>query len=198
MVENLHKHKQYNPDMDHWSQVKLAAQEVGPGLFVALLVITLSFMPVFALEGQAGRLFKPLAFTKTFAMAAGALIAVTVIPTLMGFFVRGRTPTEERNPVNRFCIWLYLPFIRFALRHKIVSMLAAVLLLLVTIVPWTKLGSEFMPPLREGDVLSMPTTLPGISITEARRTLQIQEPAEWYRNRHARRAQRKRSVKWRW
>ena len=175
MVENLHKHKEHNPDMDHWSQVKLAAQEVGPGLFVALLVITISFVPVFALQGQAGRLFKPLAYTKTFAMAAGALIAVMVIPALMGFFVRGKTPTEEGNPVNRFCIWLYLPFIRFALRHKIVSMLAAVLLLAVTIVPWTKLGSEFMPPLREGDILFMPTTLPGISVTEARRTLQVQD-----------------------
>jgi len=175
MVENLHKHKEHNPDMDHWSQVKLAAQEVGPGLFVALLVITISFVPVFALQGQAGRLFKPLAYTKTFAMAAGALIAVMVIPVLMGFFVRGKTPTEERNPVNRFCIWLYLPFIRFALRHKIVSMLAAVALLAVTIVPWTKLGSEFMPPLREGDILFMPTTLPGISVTEARRTLQVQD-----------------------
>lgn len=175
MVENLHKHKQNDPEMDHWSQVKLAAQEVGPGLFVALLVITVSFVPVFALEGQAGRMFKPLAYTKTFAMAAGALIAVTVIPALMGFFVRGKLPTEEGNPVNRFCIWLYLPIIRFALRHKIFSMLVAVLLLLVTIVPWTKLGSEFMPPLREGDVLFMPTTLPGISVTEARRTLQVQD-----------------------
>ncbi len=175
MVENLHKHKEHNPNAKHWEQVKLAAQEVGPGLFVALLVITVSFLPVFALEGQAGRLFKPLAFTKTFAMAAGALIAVTVIPALMGFFVRGKTPTEDHNPVNRFCIWLYMPFIRFALRHKLISMAGAFLLLGITIVPWTKLGSEFMPPLREGDILFMPTTVPGISVTEARRTLQIQD-----------------------
>jgi len=174
MVENLHKHKERNPDESHWEQVKLASQEVGPGLFVALLVITVSFLPVFALEGQAGRLFKPLAFTKTFAMAAAALIAVAVIPSLMGFFVRGKTPAEDRNPVNRFCIWLYMPFIRFALRHKFISMSIAFLLLAITIVPWTKIGSEFMPPLHEGDILFMPTTLPGISVTEARRTLQIQ------------------------
>ena len=175
MVENLHKHKQHNPGANHWEQVKLAAQEVGPGLFIALLVITVSFLPVFALAGQAGRLFKPLAFTKTFAMAAGALIAVMVIPSLMGFFVRGKTPSEERNPVNRLCIWLYMPFIRFALRHKLISMALAFMLLAITIVPWTKIGSEFMPPLREGDILFMPTTVPGISVTEARRTLQIQD-----------------------
>ena len=175
MVENLHKHKEHNPNADHWEQVKLAAQEVGPGLFVALLVITVSFLPVFALEGQAGRLFKPLAFTKTFAMAAAALIAVMVIPSLMGFFVRGKTPTEDRNPVNRLCIWIYMPFIRFALRHKLISMAIAFALLAITIVPWNKIGSEFMPPLREGDILFMPTTVPGISVTEARRTLQIQD-----------------------
>ena len=175
MVENLHKHKEHNPDARHWEQVTLAAQEVGPGLFLALLVITVSFLPVFALEGQAGRLFKPLAYTKTFAMAAAALIAVTVIPALMGFFVRGKTPTEDRNPVNRFVIWLYMPFIRFALRHKLISIGIAVALLAITIVPWTKTGSEFMPPLREGDILFMPTTVPGISVTEARRTLQIQD-----------------------
>jgi len=175
MVENLHKHKEQNPDANHWEQVKLAAQEVGPGLFLALLVITVSFVPVFALSGQAGRMFKPLAFTKTFAMAAAALIAVAVIPTLMGFFVRGKTPREDRNPLNRFVIWLYTPLISFALRHKLLSMAGAFLLLGITIVPWTKIGSEFMPPLREGDVLAMPTTLPGISVSEARRTLQIQD-----------------------
>ena len=175
MVENLHKHKEHDPNASHWEQVTLAAQEVGPGLFVALLVITVSFLPVFALEGQAGRLFKPLAYTKTFAMAAGAIIAVIVTPVLMGFFVRGKTPTEGRNPVNRFCIWLYMPFIRFALRHKVISMGIALALLAITIVPWTKIGSEFMPPLREGDILFMPTTVHGISVTEARRTLQVQD-----------------------
>jgi len=175
MVENLHKHKEQHPGADHWEHVKLAAQEVGPGLFVALLVITVSFVPVFALTGQAGRMFKPLAFTKTFAMAAAALIAVTVIPTLMGLFVRGKTPREQGNPINRLVIWLYTPLIRFALRHKLLSMAGAFLLLGITIVPWTKIGSEFMPPLREGDILFMPTTIPGISVTEARRTLQIQD-----------------------
>ncbi len=175
MVENLHKHKEKSPDANHWELVTKAAQEVGPGLFVALLVITVSFLPVFALEGQAGRLFKPLAFTKTFAMAAGAFIAVTVIPPLMGFLVRGRLPKEDTNPVNRVCIWLYMPIIRFALRHKLVSMLFAFALLALTWVPWSKTGSEFMPPLREGDILYMPTTVPGLSSTEARRTLQIQD-----------------------
>jgi Cu/Ag efflux pump CusA len=175
MVENLHKHKERNPDAKHWDQVKASAQEVGPGLFLALLVITVSFLPVFALEGQAGRLFKPLAFTKTFAMASAALIAVMVIPSLMGLFVRGKMPSEQRNPINRFCIWLYMPFLRFALRHKILSMGIAVVLLVITIVPYSKIGGEFMPPLREGDILFMPTTLPGISVTEARRTLQVQD-----------------------
>lgn len=175
MVENLHKHKETSPDGGHWELVRRSAQEVGPGLFLALLVITVSFLPVFALEGQAGRLFKPLAFTKTFAMAAGALIAVTVIPSLMGFLVRGRLPREDTNPVNRFCIWLYMPFIQFALRHKLASMLFAFCLLALTWVPWSKTGSEFMPPLREGDILYMPTTVPGLSSSEARRTLQIQD-----------------------
>ena len=175
MVENLHKHKEKSPDANHWQLVTMSAQEVGPGLFVALLVITVSFLPVFALEGQAGRLFKPLAFTKTFAMAAGAFIAVTVIPPLMGFLVRGRLPKEDTNPVNRVCIWFYMPFIRFALRHKLASMMFAFGLLALTWVPWSKTGSEFMPPLREGDILYMPTTVPGLSSTEARRTLQIQD-----------------------
>ncbi|MBI1314413.1 CusA/CzcA family heavy metal efflux RND transporter [bacterium] len=175
MVENLHKHKEKSPDANHWQLVTMSAQEVGPGLFVALLVITVSFLPVFALEGQAGRLFKPLAFTKTFAMAAGAFIAVTVIPPLMGFLVRGRLPKEETNPVNRLCIWIYMPFIRFMLRYKLASMLFAFSLLALTWVPWSKTGSEFMPPLREGDILYMPTTVPGLSSTEARRTLQIQD-----------------------
>jgi len=208
MVENLHKQKEQNPGAPHWELVKSSAQEVGPGLFSALLVITVSFLPVFALQGQAGRMFKPLAITKTLAMAAAAIIAVTVIPPLMGLFVRGKTPTEQKNPVNRLSIGLYLPFIRFAMRHKLVSIAVAVLLLAVSLVPLLSLsrgmlgatpgvgpvlqtgvddaldvplvkklqiGSEFMPPLREGDILYMPTSVPGISITEARRTLQIQD-----------------------
>ncbi len=175
VVENLHKRKEREPDADHWQLVKSSAQEVGPGLFTALLVVTVAFLPVFALEGQAGRLFKPLAATKTFAMAAAALIAVTVIPILTGLFVRGRIPSEEKNPLNRMLIWIYMPLIRFALRHKFISMAIAFALLAVTVVPWTKTGSEFMPPLREGDILYMPTTVPGLSATEARRTLQIQD-----------------------
>ena len=175
VVENLHKHKQNRPDIEHWQLVKESAQEVGPGLFTALLVVTVAFLPVFALEGQAGRLFKPLAATKTFAMAAAAIIAVTIIPILAGLFVRGRIPTEEKNPINRLMIALYMPLIRFALRHKFTSMAMAFALLALTVVPWTKTGSEFMPPLREGDILYMPTTVPGLSVTEARRTLQIQD-----------------------
>lgn len=176
MVENLHKHKELAPPgANHWEMVKRSCQEVGPGLFVALLVITVGFLPVFAMEGQGGRLFKPLAFTKTFAMAAGAVIAVTLIPILLGFFVRGETAAEKDNPLNRWIIALYMPVIRFALRHKIATMSIAVALLLVTLVPLSKLGWEFMPPLREGDILYMPTTVPGLSVTEARRTLQIQD-----------------------
>ncbi len=175
VVENLHKHKEKSPHADHWQLVRMSAQEVGPGLFTALLVVTVAFLPVFVLEGQASRLFKPLAATKTFAMAAAALIAITVIPILTGLFVRGRIASEHKNPVNRLVIWLYMPFIRFALGHKIISMCVAFSLLALTIVPWMKIGSEFMPPLREGDILYMPTTVPGLSITEARRTLQIQD-----------------------
>ncbi len=176
LVENVHKHKERaGPETDHWELVKRASQEVGSGLFHSLLVITVSFLPVFALQGQAGRLFKPLAFTKTFAMASSAFIAVTVIPILMGLFIRGKIQPEEKNPVSRFSNWLYMPFIRFALKHKFFSMLVAFSLLGLTWVPWTKIGSEFMPPLREGDILYMPTTVPGLSVTEARRTLQIQD-----------------------
>ncbi|MCI0461821.1 MAG: CusA/CzcA family heavy metal efflux RND transporter, partial [Gemmataceae bacterium] len=175
MVENLCKHKEKHPDADHWELVKLASREVGPGLFVALLSVTVAFLPVFALQDQAGRLFKPLAFTKTFAMAAAAFLAVTVIPVLMGYFVRGRILPEEKNPVSRFMIWVYLPIIRFVLRHKVVSILVALALFALTILPWSKIGSEFMPPLEEGDILAMPTSVPGISATEARRTLQIQD-----------------------
>jgi Cu/Ag efflux pump CusA len=176
LVENMHKHKEKaGLEVDHWELVKRAAQEVGPGLFHSLLVITVAFLPVFALQGQAGRLFKPLAYTKTFAMAASAIIAVTVIPILLGFFVRGRIRPEDNNPVNRLAIRAYLPFIRFALRHKFLSILIAFGLLGLTMIPWSKIGSEFMPPLHEGDILYMPTSVPGLSSAEARRTLQIQD-----------------------
>lgn len=176
MVENLHKHKEQNPDeADHWKLVILASKEVGPALFFSLLVITVSFLPVFALQGQAGRLFKPLAYTKTFAMAASAIVALILMPIMMGFFVRGKIHEEARNPVSRVLIWLYLPVINFALKYRKSSILLAILCLAFTYLPFQRFGSEFMPPIREGDILFMPTTVPGISSTEARRTLAIQD-----------------------
>ncbi|MBI4563995.1 MAG: efflux RND transporter permease subunit [Planctomycetes bacterium] len=175
LVENLHKHKERGEAGNHWDLVAAASREVGPGLFFSLLIITVSFLPVFALEEQAGRLFKPLAYTKTFAMAASALVAITLIPVCMGLFIRGTIHPESKNPLNRFLIWIYLPVIRGALKHKVASILIAVALLGVSFLPMMRLGSEFMPPINEGDILYMPTTVPGISDEEARRTLQIQD-----------------------
>ena len=174
-VENFHKHKEAGERIGHWELVAKASREVGPGLFFSLLIITVSFLPVFALEDQAGRLFKPLAFTKTFAMASAAIIAITLIPICMGYFIRGKLVPERKNPLNRFLIWIYLPVIRWALRHKVTSILIAAALLAVSILPMTRLGSEFMPPINEGDILYMPTSVPGISSEEARRTLQMQD-----------------------
>jgi len=178
MVENTHKHLDRAEGVsgaERWRLVIRACQEVGPALFFSLLVITVSFLPVFALEDQAGRLFKPLAYTKTFAMAASALLAVLVMPPLIGLFVRGTIHSEEKNPISRFLVWVYLPALRLALRRPKTALALAVLSLAVTAIPLRQLGSEFMPPLREGDVLFMPTTVPGISAAEARRTLQIQD-----------------------
>ncbi len=177
MVENLHKHREAAGDegVDHWALVGRASREVGPALFFSLLVITVSFLPVFALEGQAGRLFKPLAFTKTLAMASAAVLTLLLMPVLMGFFVRGKIRGESKNPVSRIMIGCYLPVLRVALRFRKSAIALAGLLLVATIVPYARLGSEFMPSIREGDALAMPTTLPGISSTEARRTLQIQD-----------------------
>ncbi len=173
MVENAHRQLAGNRGArPHWRAVAASAREVGPSLFFALLVITVSFMPVFALEAQEGRLFKPLAYTKTYAMAAAALLAVTLIPVLVGYCVRGRIRSGNRNPVNRFCNWLYRPVLKLALRYKALVLGLAVLCLAVTAVPFARLGTEFMPPLWEGDLLYMPTTLPGISITKARELLQ--------------------------
>ena len=149
-----------------------AAKEVGPALFFSLVIITLSFLPVFTLQAQEGRLFRPLAFTKTFAMAASAVLAITIIPVLMTFFIRGRIPTEQKNPLSRFFIWAYHPFIEFVLRFPKTVILVAVLTTAVTWFPFQRLGSEFMPPLYEGDFLWMPTTDPGISITKGREVLQ--------------------------
>ncbi|MBN1210965.1 MAG: efflux RND transporter permease subunit [candidate division Zixibacteria bacterium] len=173
MVENAHKHlERQQPGVPHSRVILEAAREVGPALFFSLLIITVSFLPVLALEGQSGRLFKPLAYTKTFAMAASALLSVTVIPALMAVFIRGRFRSEKKNPLSRISIKLYRPIINFALRYKVVVVALALAVLLVTIFPLTRIGSEFMPPLYEGDLLYMPTTLPGISITKAKELLQ--------------------------
>jgi Cu(I)/Ag(I) efflux system membrane protein CusA/SilA len=176
MVENFHKHREADDGRtDHWELVRNASREVGPALFFSLLVITVSFLPVFALEDQAGRLFEPLAFTKTLAMASAAILTLFLMPVLIGFFVRGRVEKEASNPISRLMIACYLPVLRWALRFRKTAITVALLLLVATVVPFARLGSEFMPSLKEGDALAMPTTLPGISSTEARRTLQIQD-----------------------
>ena len=173
MVENAHKHLERDEGKKPRTQILVeAATEVGPSLFFSLLIITVSFLPVFSLQAQEGRLFSPLAFTKTYAMAGAALLAVTVVPLLMVWFIRGKIVAEHRNPLNRFLLWLYAPVIRFVLRRKVWVLIGAVAVLVATLVPLRQLGSEFMPPLNEGDLLYMPTTLPGISITKAREILQ--------------------------
>jgi Cu(I)/Ag(I) efflux system membrane protein CusA/SilA len=173
MIENMHKHMEHaGGKRGHWELVVDASKEVGPTLFYSLLVITVSFLPVFTLEAQEGRLFKPLAFTKTYSMAAAALLAITVVPVWMGFFIRGKILPEERNPVNRFLIRVYHPVLDWALKYKKSILLGAIVLVGVTAWPVMKIGSEFMPPLYEGDLLYMPTTLPGISITKAKELLQ--------------------------
>jgi Cu(I)/Ag(I) efflux system membrane protein CusA/SilA len=173
MIENAHKHlERSGGEKPHWEIISEAATEVGPALFYSLVVITVSFVPVFTLEAQEGRLFKPLAFTKTYSMAAAALLSITLVPVLMGYFIRGRILPEHRNPINRFLIGIYHPVLEFALRFKFLLLGIALLAVAVTVVPFQRLGSEFMPPLWEGDLLYMPTTLPGISITTAREILQ--------------------------
>jgi len=160
---------------ERWRVVVEASKEVGPALFFSLLIITVSFVPVFALEGQEGRLFKPLAFTKTFSMAAAALLSVTLVPVAMGLFIRGRILRERDNPINRWMIAGYRPFIRFVLAHRWETITASVALVVVTWIPWSRIGSEFMPRLDEGTVLYMPTTLPGVSVARAREILRIQD-----------------------
>ena len=173
MIENAHKHIERDQGKkDHWQIIIDASKEVGPALFYSLLIITLSFLPVFTLQAQEGRLFKPLAFTKTYAMAASALLAITIVPVLMGYFIRGKIMPEEKNPVNRFLIKIYHPVINFILRFKWSTLIVALVILLVTFFPFSRIGSEFMPPLNEGDLLYMPTTDPGISITKAKELLQ--------------------------
>ena len=148
---------------ERWRVVVESSREVGPALFFSLLIITVSFIPFFSLEGQEGRLFKPLAFTKTFSMAAASLLALTLVPVAMGVFVRGRVYRERANPVNRFLIRLYRPVLTAVLRHRWGVVTAGLAALILTVVPWSRIGSEFMPPLQEGTILFMPTTLPGIS-----------------------------------
>ncbi|NIN00834.1 MAG: CusA/CzcA family heavy metal efflux RND transporter [candidate division Zixibacteria bacterium] len=173
MVENAHKHMERDKGRkEHRQIITDAAKEVGPALFYSLLIITVSFLPVFVLGEQSGRLFKPLAYTKTFAMAASAVLSITVIPALMVAVIKGKLRPEEKNPISRFFISLYMPVIKLVLRFKWLTILAAVFVLAVTLYPATKLGSEFMPPLYEGDLLYMPTTFPGISITKAKELLQ--------------------------
>ena len=173
MVENAHRHlARHGGRRPHWEIIAGAAREVGPSLFFALLVITVSFMPVFALEAQEGRLFRPLAFTKTYAMAAAALLSVTLVPVLVGYWVRGAIRPATDTPVGRLLGSAYSPVLGFVLRFRAWVVVAAVVGLAATVVPLSRLGSEFMPPLWEGDLLYMPTTLPGVSITEAREILQ--------------------------
>ena len=174
MIENMHKHlERQGSNANPWLAARDSAREVGPALFFSLMVITLSFLPVFTLTGQEGKLFSPLAFTKTYAMAAAALLAITLTPVLMGYLVRGKIKTENSNPLNRLLQALYQPVLNLGFRFKGRVILITALLLLATLWPASKLGSEFMPPLYEGDLLYMPTTLPGISIDEAANILQI-------------------------
>jgi len=173
MIENAHKHIEHDGGKKpHWELITDAAKEVGPSLFFSLLIIAVSFLPVFTLEAQEGRLFRPLAFTKTYAMLGSALLAVTIVPVMMGYLIRGKIRPEHKNPVNRFFVWIYHPVIKLVLKAKILVILIAVGILAVSYIPWKRMGSEFMPPLNEGDLLYMPTTLPGISVTKAKELLQ--------------------------
>ncbi len=195
MIENMHKHLERaivakepagaptSSRMDtsvlstaeRWRVVVESAQEVGPALFFSLLIITVAFLPVFTLEGQEGRLFKPLAFTKTFSMAAASLLSVTLVPVTMGLFIRGRLYRERANPINRVLLRLYRPLITFVLRHRWGAIVAALAAVVLTWIPWSSIGSEFMPPVEEGTILFMPTTLPGVSVARAREILQTQD-----------------------
>jgi Cu(I)/Ag(I) efflux system membrane protein CusA/SilA len=200
MIENAHKHMERDQaTKPHWEIIRDASVEVGPTLFYSLLVITVSFLPIFMLQQQSGRLFKPLAYTKTYSMGAAAILSITLAPILMGFFIRGRIPAEEKNPINRFLIWLYHPAIDFVIKWRWIVVTVAAAIIVWVFFPWNKLvahalpdgkakewafhigkffpyqnvGSEYMPPLYEGDLLYMPTTFPGISPTKAREIIQV-------------------------
>jgi len=176
MIENAHKHMEKLSEnaglSERWVAVATASKEVGPALFFSLLIITVSFLPVFTLQAQEGRMFAPLAFTKTYAMAAAALLAVTLVPVLMGLFIRGKIPSEEHNVLNIALKKMHTPVLLLAIQWRKVTLVLALVLLAVTAYPVMKTGSEFMPPLDEGDILYMPTTYPGISITKAKELLQ--------------------------
>ncbi|MGB5578714.1 MAG: efflux RND transporter permease subunit [Woeseiaceae bacterium] len=174
MIENVHKHIEKEPltDENRWRIIGDAATEVGPPLFFSLLIITLSFLPVFTLEAQEGRLFAPLAFTKTYAMAAAAGLSITLVPVLMGYFIRGKVTPEHKNPINRILVAAYQPVIHAVIRFPKGTLALAGIVLLIGLWPATQLGSEFMPPLDEGDLMYMPTTYPGVSIDKAREILQ--------------------------
>jgi len=173
MIENAHKHLERDRGkLPHWQIVANASKEVGPALFYSLLVITVSFFPVFTLGEQSGRMFKPLAYTKTYAMAGAAILSITIVPVLMGWFIRGKIPAEEKNPLNRLLIRIYHPVVDFVLKFRWPVLIVAILLTASSYIPFKRMGSEFMPPLYEGDLLYMPTTLPGISITKAKELLQ--------------------------
>jgi Cu(I)/Ag(I) efflux system membrane protein CusA/SilA len=199
MIENAHKHMEHDGGKKpHWDIIRDASVEVGPTLFYSLLVITVSFLPVFTLQSQEGRMFKPLAFTKTYSMAAAAILSITLAPVLMGFFIRGKIPAEDKNPVNRFLIWLYHPLLDLMIKFRWAVIITAAVIVGWVFFPWNavvartlpdggvkdvamkfgkafpyqNIGSEFMPPLYEGDLLYMPTTFPGISPTKARELIQ--------------------------
>ncbi|PIQ43200.1 MAG: CusA/CzcA family heavy metal efflux RND transporter [Gammaproteobacteria bacterium CG11_big_fil_rev_8_21_14_0_20_46_22] len=176
MVENMHKQLEKaqasEQPIQRWKLVEASAIEVGPTLFFSLLITTLSFLPVFALQAQEGRLFAPLAFTKTYAMAAASGLAITLVPVLMGYFIRGRIVPEQRNPINRALLWCYKPVVTLILRFPKTLILLTVILFIVTFWPASQIGSEFMPDLNEGDLMYMPTMLPGVSIGKARQVLQ--------------------------
>lgn len=174
MIENMHKHMEKTPltDENRWQIVAKAASEVGPALFFSLLIITVSFLPVFILEAQEGRMFSPLAYTKTYAMAASAGLAITLVPVLMGYFIRGKVVSEKKNPINRLLIAIYLPILKQVMKFPKSTIVAAVLVTIIGFWPVDKIGSEFIPPLDEGDLMYMPTTYPGISIGKARELLQ--------------------------
>mgnify|MGYP000276227162 FL=1 len=174
MIENMHKHMEKTPltNENRWQVVAKSASEVGPALFFSLLIITVSFLPVFILEAQEGKMFAPLAYTKTYAMAASAGLAVTLVPVLMGYFIRGKIVSEKKNPLNRLLVAIYLPVLRLVLNYPKFTVLITLLIAVVGFYPINKLGSEFIPPLDEGDLMYMPTTYAGLSIGKARELLQ--------------------------